>query len=218
MAAAEQAGDKARAFFEELWKRGDYWELESSPFEAAKYARQLELVSGRRYGTILEVGCGGGVFTRSLAPLARRVVALDVSPAAVTRARSGGTAGGVIDYRVINVMEFNSAADGPFDLIVMSETIYYLGWLYPFFDVAWLAATLFDATSDGGRFLMTNTYGGLSSYLHRPWLIQTYRDLFRNVGYRLDTEESFVAEKGDVRLEAMICLYAKPPGAPPVAV
>jgi SAM-dependent methyltransferase len=218
MAEGEPPGEKAKAFFDGLWNRGDFWELESSPFEAAKYARQLKLVSDRGYGAVLEIGCGGGVFTRSLAPLADRLVALDVSPAAIDRARAGGTAEGVIDYRVANVMEYEPAGDGPFDLVVMSETIYYLGWLYTFFDVGWLAATLFDATAGGGRFLMTNTRGGLESYLHRPWLVNTYRDLFRNVGYRLDAEESFLGQKDGVRLEAMICLYSKPHGAAAVAV
>ena len=59
---------------------------------------------------------------------------------------------------------------------------------------------------------MTNTFGGLKSYLHRPWLIRTYRDLFRNVGYSLNIEEAFTGEKNGVTLEAMICLFEKPPG------
>ncbi len=26
-------------YFEDLWRKGDYWELESSPFEDARYVR-----------------------------------------------------------------------------------------------------------------------------------------------------------------------------------
>ena len=217
-AAAAASSDHARTFFDGLWQQGDYWSLESSPFEAAKYAQQLALIADRRYGRVLEIGCGAGVFTRPLAKLADRVVALDVAPAAIERARAGGDADGAINYRVADVMAYEPAADGPFDLVVMSETIYYLGWLRSFFDVSWLAATLFDATAGGGRFLMTNTVGGLRRYLHQPYLIRTYHDLFRNVGFVPVAEETFRGEKEGVTFEAIIGLYRKPEGAPTVAI
>ena len=51
-------------------------------------------------------------------------------------------------------MDYDAPVAGPWDLIVMSETIYELGWLYPLFDVGWLAAELFAATRDGGRLMM----------------------------------------------------------------
>lgn len=217
MPNVESPTDAARSFFEGLWQQGDYWELEKSPFEQAKYARQMELISGRRYHRVLEIGCGAGWFTRSLATISDRVVAIDVAPAAIERAIAGGTAGGTIDFRVGDIMSGDPGAEGPFDLIVLAETIYYLGWLYSFFKIGWLAAQLFDATADNGIFVMTNTHVGLSSYLHRPWLIQTYRDLFRNVGYHLDLANSFAAEKDGVPLEAAIDLYRKPVGATRIA-
>jgi SAM-dependent methyltransferase len=214
------AAERARAFFDDLWGRGDYWNLESSAFEQAKYARQLQCIGGRRYAKVLEIGCGGGWFTRMLAGVAERVVAIDVSPAAIDRARShgggGGGGGGAIDYRVTDVMAYEPAPDGPFDLIVMSETIYYLGWLYPLFDLAWLAGRLFDATADHGRLLMTNTAGAAKGYLQRPWILDSYRDLFRNVGYRLHSQEPFAGEKDGVRLEASICLFERPADSRPV--
>lgn len=40
-----------------------------------------------RESVIVEVGCGGGKFTQYLAPLCRKVIALDVSPAMIHRAR-----------------------------------------------------------------------------------------------------------------------------------
>jgi SAM-dependent methyltransferase len=207
--AHSSPGDQARAFFDELWQKGDHWQLETSAYEQAKYARQLELIGGRRYRNALEIGCGSGLFTRSLARVADRVVAVDVSAVAIKQA--GANCAGIhVDFRGIDVMEYKPAADGPFDLIVLSETIYYLGWLYPFFNLAWMAFQLHEATSPLGRLLMTNTFGGLKSYLHRPWLIATYRDLFRNVGYTLKVEEVFTGEKNGVALEAMICLFERP--------
>ena len=33
----ERAGSRARAFFNGLWEQGDYWQLDTSAFEQAKY-------------------------------------------------------------------------------------------------------------------------------------------------------------------------------------
>lgn len=44
----------------------------------------------------------------------------------------------------------------------MSETIYYLGWLYPLFDVAWMATQLYDSIAVGGRLLMADLSGGVT--------------------------------------------------------
>jgi SAM-dependent methyltransferase len=211
MAERRIIDEKARTFFEELWKRGDPWELESSEFEQAKYARQLAMVNDRRYTRVLEIGCGAGRFTQLLSRTADRVVAIDVAPTAIGRAQAILSKPGVVDFSVANIMDYDARAEGPWDLIVMSETIYYLGWLYPFFDVAWLATELFAATRTGGRLLMANTQSGTEDHLLHPWLIHTYRDLFLNVGYLLEAQEIFRGSKNGVELEALISLFVKDP-------
>jgi SAM-dependent methyltransferase len=199
---------KAQAFFEDLWKRGDPWKLETSEFERAKYDRETAVLGDRRYPRVLEIGCGAGWFTRSLARIADQIVAIDISPAAISRAR---TAAGLkaVDFRVANIMDYNPRAEGPWDLVVMSETIYYLGWLYSFFDVAWLAAEIFGATRQGGQMLMANTCGGVEDYLLQPWIIRTYHNLLVNVGYRLESEEMFRGMKDGTEIEVLISLFGK---------
>ena len=128
----KNVGQKAESFFDELWKRGDPWSLETSEFERAKYERQIALLSGRRYARALEIGCGGGSFTRFLSRVVDRIVAVDISPTAVARAHATATGCELVDFRVANIMEYDLQDEGPWDLIVMSETIYYLGWLYSF--------------------------------------------------------------------------------------
>jgi len=201
---------EAQVFFEDIWKRGDFWELEGSEFERDKYARQTVMLQGRRYERVLEIGCGNGCFTRLLGSIADEVVALDVSSSAIARARTVTAGLETIDFRVANIMEYDPRGEGPWDLVVMSETIYYLGWLYSFFDVAWLAVQLFAATRPGGRLLMANTYSGVGDYLVRPWLIRTYRDMFVNVDYLLENEETFRGTKNGLDLEVLISLYTKP--------
>ena len=207
MAGDEDRASKMESFFEDLWAVDDPWNLESSEFEAAKYRHQLQLLEGRRYGRALEVGCGAGRFTRSLAQVADVVVGVDISDRAISRARSLPELAGVT-YVKANIMEDDRVLEGPWDLIVISETIYYLGWLYSFSDVAFLAWRLFEETAEGGRLLMANVYGDFD-WLSKPWLIRTYRDLIVNVGYELGAERDFQGLKEGTRVRALISLFEK---------
>ncbi|MEZ7198187.1 class I SAM-dependent methyltransferase [Pseudodesulfovibrio karagichevae] len=64
---------------------------------------------------VLDLGCGPGLYARHLAPLCRRYVGLDFSPASVAYARQHGPAG--CEFRLADV----TGADfgGPFDLAMM---------------------------------------------------------------------------------------------------
>jgi SAM-dependent methyltransferase len=211
----EAISRKMREHYERVWRGGDAWEFERSGFEQARYGRQAELLADRRYGRALEIGCGSGCFTRRLAGLAERVVALDIAEAAVERARAqtAGAGPGRVELKVADAMAYDLGSEGPWDLVVLSEAVYCLGWLYPFFDVAWFAARLFGATREGGRLLLANTYGqeGMD-WLQRPWLVHTYRDLFRNVGYRLEHEEVFRGTKEGVDFRVLASLMGRPEG------
>jgi SAM-dependent methyltransferase len=210
MTDREQLGERAFEFSEGLWQRGDFWEFDTSEFERARWARSIEILDGARYPRALELGCGAGHFTRLLARLADHVVAFDIAPSAIARARAAEPGATPIDYRVGNVMEYGWRADGPWDLVVMNDTICYLGWLYPFFDVAWLASEIHAAIRPGGRLLMANSMDAQYDKLLLPFVIRTYRDLFLNVGCRLAREELFSGTKHDVRFDVLISLFEKP--------
>lgn len=209
MTERQTIGQKSQAFFEDLWKHGDPWDLQKSPFEQAKYRHQLEMLQGRRYARALEIGCGAGYFTRSVSSIADSVVALDISPVAIARAHETTMMGGTVEFRVANVMDYDPRTEGPWDLVVFCETIYYLGWLYSFFDIGWLAYQLFEATQENGHLLMANTCGGVEDHLLSPWIIRTYRDLFLNVGYHLEAEEIFRGTKNSTDLEVLISVFGK---------
>jgi SAM-dependent methyltransferase len=206
----EEAGRKALEFSENLWKRGDFWEFETSEYERMRFARTLEVLQDLRYPRGLELGCGAGHFSRILAPLVDRLVGYDISPSAIEQARAA-TPGGAIDFRVGNAMEYAWRADGPWDLIVMNDTICYLGWLYSFFDIGWLASEVFEATRPGGRFLMANPMDkhGYDKLL-LPHITRSYRDLFLNVGFVLAREERVQGSKNGVEFETLISLFARP--------
>jgi SAM-dependent methyltransferase len=191
------------------WRGGDPWELDQWPLDRLSYARQIELLADRRYARALELGCAEGAFTRRLTALADYLLAIDIAPSAVERARGALPSDGSVEFRALNVIDLDPVAEGPWDLIVMSETIYCVAWLYSTFELAWLARRLYESTHPGGRFLMANTYGKERDYLLSPWLIDTYRDLFRNVGYELEREETMQAEKGTVEYDVLISLFTR---------
>lgn len=212
----EDLQQKAETFFENVWQRGDPWEFETSEFERTKYARQLALLGGRRYTRALELGCGAGAFTRFLAGHADQVVALDISPTAIARAGTLEVGRAVADFRVANIMEYDLGAEGPWDLVVLSDTICYLGWLYSFFEIGWFASQIFAATCDGGHLLLANTLGvhdNIDDILFQPWLIRSYQALFLNIGYRLEAEEIFQGTKHTAAVDVLISLLAKDPAS-----
>jgi 2-polyprenyl-3-methyl-5-hydroxy-6-metoxy-1,4-benzoquinol methylase len=120
----ESISRKAQSFFEELWRGGDPWDLQTSEFEQRRCARLIEILSARRYSKVLEIGCAAGVFTRLLAHVTDRVVALDISQNAIERARATWTGPTPAKFQVANIIEYDARGEGPWDLVVMSDMVY----------------------------------------------------------------------------------------------
>jgi SAM-dependent methyltransferase len=210
------ADQRMRQHYDAVWSADDPWSLRDSGYEQRRFARQLDLLCDRHYRSILEIGCGAGAFTRLLSPLAVRVVALDVSVAAIERAQQQNSDLENTSFVAENVMDFDMKQAGPWDLIVLSETIYCLGWLYPLFNVGWLLSQLLEALAPGGRLLLANTYGQDRDYLLRPWLIDTYRDLVSHVGFQLEHEEVFEDVKDGTSFQVLMSRYIRPSSAVPL--
>lgn len=116
-----------RAYFDRLYEAEvDPWDFATSPYEQAKYDHTLASIGrdGGRVGSVLEVGCSIGVLTARLADRADRVDALDVSPAAVARARARTSDRPGVGVAVGAMPE--DLPPGPYDLVVCSEVLYYL--------------------------------------------------------------------------------------------
>src|SRR5262249_36188326 len=135
----------------------------------------------------------------------------DIAPTALDHARRKVACQHRVDFRLANIMEYDVGAEGPWDLIVMSDTIYYLGSLYTFFEMSWMASTLYGATSTGGRLLLANacSAAGTDDEVMRPWVIRTYRDLFTNVGYRLEMEEVFPVSYQGIGYDVLISRFSR---------
>lgn len=100
----------------------DPWNYASSEYERGKYERTLEAI-GPHPGRALEIGCSIGVFTAMLAPRCDHLDAIDLSSAAVERARRRNR--GLSWVRVERMDVAETLPPGPFDLIVCSEVLYY---------------------------------------------------------------------------------------------
>ena len=104
----------------------DPWSCETSPYEALKRQRTFDAIrEGQPRGPLLEIGCGQGVLTEMLGSLDHPVVAIDISPTAVQRARH--RCANQASVRVVQGDVFNHLPPGPFGAIVLAEVLYYLG-------------------------------------------------------------------------------------------
>ena len=110
--------------FEELYKGSqDPWSFATSEYERRKYERTLDALEGRRFRRALELGCSIGVFTAMLAPRCDELLAVDISRRAVDLARER-----LADFPNVRVERRTlpeETPEGPFDLIVASEILYY---------------------------------------------------------------------------------------------
>jgi len=182
-----------RDYFEELYAGSrDPWGFETSGYERRKYARTLETLGGRRFRRALETGSSIGVFTEMLAPFCAELLAVDTSERAVAEAKK--RLSGFGNVRVERRTLPEEMPDGIFDLIVVSEVLYYL----PRKTMLETLRRLEDTLAPGGLLLAvhwrkeTETYPLQGDEVHE--LLLTHTRLVRmesltEAEYRLDLLE-----------------------------
>lgn len=143
-----------RASFEALFSRNpDPWQFEASDYERDKRAATVAALGGRRFASGLEIGCATGVLTQQLSAWCDALLALDISDRALDLARERLRAEPTTSFMRGEVPDDWPA--GTFDLIVLSELLYFLS-------PAEIAATSQKAKAslaDGGICLLVNWTG-----------------------------------------------------------
>ncbi len=176
--------------FERLYAADpDPWRFASSRYERGKYAATLAALGDRRFAAGFEVGCSIGVFTRRLARRCDTLLAVDVAEAALAAARR--RCDGLPGVRVERLRIPGEWPDGTFDLIVLSEVLYYLGTA----DISRAARRVAASLRPDGLALLVNWTGPTDT----PRTGNEAADLFRSAaptlrslpavsgaGYRLD--------------------------------
>ncbi|MBC2637999.1 MULTISPECIES: class I SAM-dependent methyltransferase [unclassified Rhodococcus (in: high G+C Gram-positive bacteria)] len=116
------------AYFETMYaESADPWGFGERWYERRKYAITLAALPRPRYRRAFEPGCSIGVLTAQLVDRCDRVVATDVVPRALERARHRLEEQGVADRVELGRSSLlDPWPPGTFDLVVLSEVLYYL--------------------------------------------------------------------------------------------
>jgi SAM-dependent methyltransferase len=142
------------AYFDGLYRADpDPWGFETSAYEARKYARTLAVVGQEPVGRALELGCSIGVLTRQLAEKCDRLVATELSERALAQARARCAELKNVDF--ILAKRTTDGIDGDFDLMLLSEVVYY----WDDRDMAAMAAAIVDHLTPGGRLVLVHWLG-----------------------------------------------------------
>jgi protein-L-isoaspartate O-methyltransferase len=147
-------------FFETMYtEREDPWEFASSQYERDRYASIVRALGNRRYRRAFEPGCSIGILTAQLATFCDRVVAIDISPTAVARAR-------LHCERLPNVHILCGSLpemipEEEIDLVVFSE----IGYYFTEIQLSSVATELVKQMSTEGTFLAVHWLGSSQDHL-----------------------------------------------------
>jgi SAM-dependent methyltransferase len=143
-------------YFEALYARDpDPWRFADSGYEREKYAATLAALPHLHYARALELGCSIGVLTRVLAPRCGALLAVDVAEAPLAAARQRCAGLPQLSFRQLRAPQEWPDDAAPFDLILLSEVVYYLD---PG-DVVALAARAGATLAPGGDILLVHWTG-----------------------------------------------------------
>jgi SAM-dependent methyltransferase len=187
----QEASATATGDFEARYRTTpDPWNFATSPYERLRYRDILDALSKSRYRSAFEPGCSVGELTAQLASRCDRILATDIAPTAVGRARLRCAQSSNV---IVACADLScEIPEGPFDLIIFSEIGYY-------FDRERLAALARDlsCTLDaGGEFVAVHWLGHSQDHvLHGDVVHQVLEaslDLQRikarrSPGFRIDT-------------------------------
>jgi len=113
------------AYFDAMWGLGDDpWEHGTRWYEARKYGLTVASLPRTGYRRGFEPGCGAGFLTTRLAPRVQHLVAMERSARGADSTRCRCACLPNVDVRLGQVPA--SWPGGAFDLIVLSEVLYYL--------------------------------------------------------------------------------------------
>jgi 2-polyprenyl-3-methyl-5-hydroxy-6-metoxy-1,4-benzoquinol methylase len=139
------------AYFDAVYASDpDPWKFASSDYERNKYAVTLAALPKPRYVRALEIGCSIGVLTRALAGRCDAILAVDVAQAPLRRARH--RCSDLPNARFEQMFVPEHWPEGAFDLILLSEVVYYMHEA----DVTRLASRVDQSLAPGGDIVLVH--------------------------------------------------------------
>jgi cyclopropane fatty-acyl-phospholipid synthase-like methyltransferase len=116
------SGSLLPSYFDAKYREDiDPWQFRTSAYERDKFKATLDAFARPHYQSVLEVGCAIGVLSALIATRCDRLVALDGSSTAIDEASRMQ----LPNVRFSTAFLPDEFPDGMFDLIVLSEVLYY---------------------------------------------------------------------------------------------
>ncbi|AET64956.1 class I SAM-dependent methyltransferase [Methanothrix harundinacea] len=149
-----------KTYFDEVFKKEDPWMYFSSDYEQKKYIRQLSLLVDRKPtpNRILEIGCAEAAQTRMIIQAfpEAEVVAVDISSNAIRRAKENLKSNNVtfLDADILECIA--NIDDKYFDIIIWSESLYYVGDRLSTRDIFELFEKITNKLNNAGILCMAN--------------------------------------------------------------
>jgi glycosyltransferase involved in cell wall biosynthesis/peptidoglycan/xylan/chitin deacetylase (PgdA/CDA1 family)/2-polyprenyl-3-methyl-5-hydroxy-6-metoxy-1,4-benzoquinol methylase len=138
----------------EVQKQGSlYGRQHFETYEKTKYELTFSLIPDIRIHNALELACGEGHFTEQLATKVDNLLAADISELVLERAKDRCSHKTNITYTQLDLVK--DQIGGPFDLIVCSEVLYFVGGIP---ELKKVAAQIEAAISDEGYLLMAHAH------------------------------------------------------------
>ena len=131
----------------------DPWQFRTSAYEDKKYTATLAALPSRRFRAALEVGCSIGELTSRLADRCHAILGLDIVAAPLVTARA--RCGHMSHARFCQMRVPAEWPPGQFDLIVLSEVLYFLSPK----DVVFMTRRVHASLAENGVVLLVNWLG-----------------------------------------------------------
>lgn len=204
-------------YFDGQFDEPDPWAYETSEYEQTKYRRQIEMADDylEQPDRILEIGCSEGVHSSMLLDAfpSANLLGISLSEREIERARERIETERAT-FVAADATEYLHDLTGEFDLVVWSETMYYMGDIVSVPEMYDLVETVGDHLTDGGVIVSTNIVGQedtSESRLTRPAILSAYRTFFESVcePVRFAAHEEWKEESGRSH-EYEIWGYKKP--------
>ena len=116
--------------FDAVYARGDGdpWSSGDSRYryQSHKYNVLTGLLPARRFGAVIDLGAGHGLFGRRVADRAKSVLGVDISGEAVRRAEHLHAGQANMRFEQGDIRAMRPGWAGQFDLVLLADTIYYL--------------------------------------------------------------------------------------------
>lgn len=147
----EKTDSLSAGFFDEFYSHGDDpWHFESSPYELSKYKATIAALPREIYKSAFEIGCSIGVLTKMLAPKCKKLLAVEPADVPLQKAKER-----LKNDAHVHLQKMFVPQDFPqeqFDLILLSEVGYFLGWE----DLQKLAELMIEHLEPGGQLLLVH--------------------------------------------------------------